>query len=169
MNDEILFEENQKFRQLWFWVILIAADLITLYGLIKQISYGLPIGSSLIIGKIAAFAITLLFTGILFILKLETTIKKDGIYIRFYPFHLKTKEYSWNVISRAYVRKYNPIMEYGGWGIRLGMFGKGNAFNVSGNMGIQLVFTNGSMLLIGTKKAGEAEAVLAQIENKQLA
>lgn len=167
MNDEILFEESQKFRQPWLWVLLITVNLITLYGLVKQFSYGLPIGSSIIPGNIIAFVITLVFTGVIFISKLKTTMKRDALYIRFYPFHLKTKRYVWEEISQIFVRKYNPIMEYGGWGVRLGMFGKGNALNVSGNMGIQLVFTNKNRLLIGTRKAAEAEAVLAQLKSKQ--
>ena len=53
---------------------------------------------------------------------------------------------------KSYVRQYSPIIEYGGWGLRFGIFGKGTAFNVSGNKGLQLEFINNKKLLIGTNK-----------------
>jgi hypothetical protein len=40
-------------------------------------------------------------------------------------------------------------MEYGGWGIKYGKMGK--AYNVSGNRGVQLEFTDGKRLLIGSQ------------------
>ena len=59
------------------------------------------------------------------------------------------------------VRQYKPLSEYGGWGLRYGSSGK--AYNVSGNIGIQLHFKDGSTLLIGTNKKEEVEVVLKQI------
>jgi len=98
---------------------------------------------------------------ILFLLfKLETRIEKDGIYIRFFPFHLSPRKYSWDKIEKSYVRQYSPLREYGGWGIRFGLFGKGMAYNVSGDMGIQLVFKDGTKVLIGTNKPQEVEEIL---------
>jgi len=51
------------------------------------------------------------------------------------------------------VRKYKPLLEYGGYGIR--GFGNNRALNISGNTGLQLVFKDGRKLLIGTKKGHE--------------
>ena len=47
------------------------------------------------------------------------------------------------------VKTYRPIMEYGGWGIRYGK--TGNAFNVSGNRGVELVFKESRSLMIGSQ------------------
>jgi hypothetical protein len=109
----------------------------------------------------------LIATGIMFLssllfytLRLDTEINSNGIYIRFFPFHLSYKKYAWDEIEACFVREYNPIAEYGGWGIRLGLFGKGRAFNVSGNKGIQLVFKNNKKLLIGTSKPVEASEAI---------
>ena len=165
MTIKNLFTENQRFRQIWLWVILVAVNVITIFGAYRHISGGKEFGSPFITGNIFTLVLILLVTGLIFVVRLETTIKQDGIYIRFYPFHLKEKKYSWETIAEAAVRKYNPIMEYGGWGIRRGMFGKGGAYNISGNRGIQLVFKNGDKLLIGTQKPDEAAAVLNQINN----
>jgi hypothetical protein len=92
---------------------------------------------------------------------LNTEIYTDGIYVRFRPFHSKPRFYPWSEIAHCEVRKYKPLLEYGGWGIRKG-FG-GTAFNVRGNMGLQLVIKGGKRVLIGTQKATELAGVLKSI------
>lgn len=164
MNEEILFTETQRFRQVWLWVILIAANLISIFGAFRQMSNGLPLLNPLTGGRLTTIVVLLLVTGLIFMIRMDTTIKSDGLYMRFYPFNLQMKRYSWHSISQAFVRKYNPILEYGGWGIRLGSFGNGAAFNISGNKGIQLVFKNGDRALIGTQKPDEATIALAQLK-----
>jgi hypothetical protein len=52
--------------------------------------------------------------------------------------------------TRTVIRKYRPVLEYGGWGYRI--FGNKRAFNISGDMGLQLEFTDKSKLLIGTSQ-----------------
>jgi hypothetical protein len=50
------------------------------------------------------------------------------------------------------VRSYNPLREFGGWGYRSWGGKKGNAWNISGNQGLQLQFKSGKELLIGTQQ-----------------
>ena len=113
----------------------------------------------LIFATLGVLLLSLLFV----FLRLETTIKKDGIYYRFFPFQLTYRKISWDKISQSFVRQYNPITEYGGWGLRIGLFGKGQAFNVSGNKGLQLVYDNGKKFLLGTQRPDEIERVLKQL------
>ena len=65
------------------------------------------------------------------------------------------------------VRRYSPILEYGGWGYRPGR--KKLALNVSGNQGLEIKFRNGRKLMIGTQKREDLERVIrrlaAQITN----
>ena len=92
--------------------------------------------------------------------RLETEIRRDGIYFRFPPFIRKTRIYRLEDIKQCYVRKYNPIMEYGGWGYRMAGKKSGTAFNVSGNMGVQIELKNGKKILLGTKKPDEIREAL---------
>ena len=80
--------------------------------------------------------------------RLVTQIRADGIYVRFPPLQPSFQRYRWEDIKEAYIREYKPLAEYGGWGIRFGLGGR--AYNVSGTIGLQLVFHNGSRVLIGT-------------------
>jgi hypothetical protein len=165
MEQNYIFKETQRFTQWWLWLILGAVNLLFLFGFFKQVIIGQPFGDKPMsdTGMAVATFLTILLSLFFFSFRLETIIKADGIYVRFFPFHRKFKHYPWSAISRSYVRKYAPITEYGGWGLRYGMFGKGTAFNVSGNQGLQLEFTDQKKLLIGTNKPEVLTSALSQL------
>ena len=113
------------------------------------------------------FVLTLLaiLVSVLFIFffKLTTRIDEKGIHYQFFPFHFSFKTILWSEIKSAKVRTYDPIGEFGGWGLKGGAFwnsGKGKAINVSGDIGIQLELKNNKKLLIGTQKEFEVKRVL---------
>ena len=113
---------------------------------------------------IATTAFTFLITALFAIVHLDTIIKRDGIYFRFYPVQRKYKYLSWQKITKSYVRRYKPILEYGGWGMRIGLFGRGRAYNVPGRNGLQLVYSDGKKLLIGTQKPEEITEILVSLK-----
>lgn len=102
---------------------------------------------------------------LMFFIRLKSRITKDGIYYRFQPFHWKEKYIAWSEIERAYIRKYDPLSEYGGWGIK-GWKRSNRAVNVSGDEGLQLVLKNGRKLLIGTHAASHLQQYLDQFAKK---
>ncbi|WP_299287582.1 hypothetical protein [uncultured Mucilaginibacter sp.] len=157
METEVLFKETQRFRQWWLWLILIAAFGITISAITKEHK---ELQNDSNFALLTPLLVPILAFVLIFFSKLDTEIDAEGIHVRFFPFHFKFKTYSRDTIGQAVVTKYNPILDYGGWGLRLGLFGKGKAYNVSGNQGIQLVFKDGSKLLIGTQKPDEAGAAL---------
>ncbi|MEO6838453.1 MAG: DUF6141 family protein [Ginsengibacter sp.] len=160
MDNEILFSETQRFKQWWLWVLLIGSDLFIFYGVYKQIITGHPFGEKPASNAellIVAFS-TLLPTILFLIIRLDTRIRKDGVYVKSFPLHFKFRHYSWTQLSKCYVRKYSPMGEFGGWGLRFGIGGK--AENISGNQGLQLEFTNNKKLLIGTQKPEELKEAL---------
>lgn len=163
MEPGIHFKEQQHFRQLWLWLILFLFSSFVLYKTIRVLQGDPMNGESANSPElfISVFAMLLVVTLFIFA-RLDTIIKSDGIYYRFIPFQFKLRKIEWSQISKAYVRKYNAILEYGGWGLRLGIFGKGRAYNVSGNMGLQLELKSGKMFLIGTKKAEEMEEAITK-------
>jgi hypothetical protein len=160
MEDEILFAEKQKFTQWWIWLILLVPTALTGYGVVRQVILGQPFGDKPAsnLELIAVFGFTLLLTLSFLSLRLETVIKQDGIYVKFFPFHGSFRHYPWEQINQSFVRQYNPILEYGGWGLR--GFGKNRAFNVSGNQGLQLELEGNKRILIGTQKPEEITEIL---------
>lgn len=157
------FSETQKFRQWWLWFMFAGIKGIMGFFIVTQVLFGEPFGdnvvdnAALLIGFLFMLILSLLF----FIMKLETRISDNGIAVRFYPLQLKFRNYRWEDLEEAYLREYSPITEYGGWGIRYSFMGKGKALNVSGKMGLQLVFKDGRRLLIGTSKPEDIMQVLS--------
>ena len=157
MKENSTFYEKQSFRQWWLWLILIFVLGFTIYNFVDN-------NESFSTGEmIASFAVTAIIFILFFIIKLETKIDELGVRVRLFPFHLQFKYFPWKTIQKAYIREYSPIGEYGGWGLRLGLFGKGKAYNVSGNMGLQLIFNDNKKLLIGTQKSQEMRKFLVDI------
>ena len=153
---EIYFKEEQRFRQIWLWVVVIVTCTIPWIGMIIQVILGQKVGNNpapnwMIILIWLMFGVA--FPVFFYLLKLVTEVRKDGIYFKFFPFHRKFKTYSYDEIDNCAMREYKPIREFGGWGIRYGLSGK--AYNVYGNKGIQLILKNKKRLLIGSQKADE--------------
>ncbi|WP_447636336.1 hypothetical protein [Flavobacterium microcysteis] len=165
MANEILFTERQRFKQWWLWLILLGINGLFLFAVFKQVIAGQQFGDKPMsnIGLLITAGLTILLTILFLNFRLDTLIKKDGIYVRFFPFHLKFNYYAWEKLTKSFVRQYSPIAEYGGWGLRYGFLGKGKAFNVSGDKGLQLEFTDNKKLLIGTNKPEELTEVLKRI------
>lgn len=157
MSNEILFTERQRFKQWWIWLILLGVNAVFIFRIFRQIMGLQPIGQNTMsdTGLIVVTTVSILLTILFLNFRLDTLIKKDGIYVRFYPIHLKFNHYAWQSLTKSFIREYSPISEYGGWGLRYGLFGKGKAYSVSGNKGLQLELTNNKKLLIGTNKPDE--------------
>ncbi len=84
-----------------------------------------------------------------FVFPLHTAVLPQEIQVRFgrrTRFRIPLR----NVV-RAYARTYQPLREYGGWGIRVGPSGR--AFNMRGNQGVQLELRSGQRVLLGSDRA----------------
>lgn len=158
-----LWGETQGFRQTWIWILTLIPVGLILMILFAQIFLGKQIGNKPSGNAELALVLllTLLPTLLIFFSRLETYICETGIGVRFTPFHHKYRFYPWADIEKCYVRVYNPIGEYGGWGLR--GFGANRALNVSGNNGLQLELRNGQKLLIGTVLPDEITAVVVKL------
>ncbi|WP_179345975.1 hypothetical protein [Winogradskyella ursingii] len=162
-----IFKEEQRFTQLWL-IMLILISMLVPVGIVLGTYFKNP-NSFSVLELTIILLVVLLASSIIFLFKLNTRIDEKGVHYQFFPFHLKYKVISWADIKEAHVRNYDPIGEYGGWGIRGGILwnkSKGKAINVSGDIGIQLKLKNGKKLLIGTQQKAEAESVLNTYQAK---
>lgn len=162
-KNNIIFHEEQQFRQTWVWIILILSTISLWYIAIQELIFNNAVGSG-DMSKEMMFAFWLGF-GILFPfffykLKLTTQVRQDGLYIKFAPIYLSFKKIKLDNLKKHYVRSYDPIREYGGWGIKYGKMGK--VYNVSGDRGVQLEFTEKKGLLIGSQKSEQLDNAIKQ-------
>ena len=154
-----VFKEEQSFRQWWVLLILGSTLLGCCLVLINSFTNSAPKAMEFV-----ALGIIIIVSILFWKFKLRTKIDATGIKARFEPTSFFRKEFKWKEISKCYVRKYAPVAEYGGWGIR--GLGKATAYNVSGNMGIQIFTKDKKNFLIGTNKPEEAERVLKRYQEK---
>lgn len=149
---ETVFQEEQPFDQVWLWALMGVELIIVLLPLIIT---GQPLWA---IGLAVGFMV--MTFAMLGALKLRTRIDRQGIHYRMSIFHWKEQTIPWEDIDQVYVRKYSPLKEYGGWGVKYGPSGK--AFNVKGNFGIQITKKNGKRVLLGTQLPDDVSAYLSQ-------
>ncbi len=157
------FYEQQRMLQPWLWVLALAASLVLIgipaYGLYTQLVLGQPFGqhpmsdAGFIILAVFAFLIAIGLPWLLYSAHLTVWVSDEYIHIRYFPF--VRKRIPLRHIDHAGVRVYHPILEYGGWGVRMSLRGRGWAFTVGGNRGVQLHFKSGKRMLIGSQKPAE--------------
>ncbi len=161
MNTYVLYRETQHFRQVWLWLLTLGISGVTFYAMVQQLILGTPFGdnpASDTVLIIIVIVFGFMFPVFFYIVNLTTEVHGDGLYYRFFPFHLTFRKISGEDIRSCEARTYSPLREYGGCGIRWGA--KGRAYNVGGNRGVQLELSNGSRILIGSQRSEElAEAI----------
>lgn len=114
----MLFEETQKLKLWWLYIILGIETIIVVSVLflakggmswldLKKV-YFMPVLAILL-----PYAIVFLISENRMTLKIE----ESGISYRYWPF-VGRQHLAWSSIEKAYIRKYDALSEYGGWGMR---------------------------------------------------
>jgi hypothetical protein len=158
-----VFEERQRFTQWWLWVILLGSTATIWSILIVQVVGGTPVGdnpASDTLLWILSFCLGAGLPLFMYALQLIVQVTPQELVIRFSPVH--RRRIALREIVSCQARQYQPIVEYGGWGIRWGGE-NGMAYNVRGNQGVQLVLSNGKRVLIGTQRPAELDAALRRM------
>ncbi len=174
--EQIYFEEKQKYNQFAIKLIIVIGATIPVsvfsYGYVQQVFFDVQFGEppvtnfALLLSVLLSLMFAIVLIGLFFGSNLKTIVRNGGIEIKYFPFHLKYKTILLSDIAEYKIRKYSPLLEYGGWGIRWGFSPRGMAYNVHGNMGIQLILKDGSKVLIGTQKPEEFFNALNKMNNQ---
>lgn len=155
------FNEKQNFMQSW-WPLWLATGAVAL-GIPLLVKTQTQASFWEVMGP--AFAmIGLLFMFIF--LNLQTRVDELAVTFSFGLFIGKKRVIKWDEIKEATVRKYNPIADYGGWGNKGNWNKSKRVYNVSGNMGLELILHNGKSIMIGTKQPEKITAYLKYLKTK---
>ncbi|UYZ59107.1 hypothetical protein [Hymenobacter latericus] len=154
MNSTVVYLENQRFLRHW-WPLLLLPAVIALLPAALQLT-GLRHNAEYVSWVGGATALLVAF--LLLTLRLETRLDAAGVHYRMAPLHRTWRHRAWSQISRAYVRSYSPLGEYGGWGLR--GLGSNRALNIAGFDGLQLELHDGSRLLLGTQRPAKLQQAL---------
>ena len=144
--------ERQRFRQWWLWMLVLIGPAISVWAIFQQLVMGSPFGNNPAPDYVLVVLVVIVGGGLplfMYSTGLDTEVRDCGTCIRFRPFHRKWVVFGFESIQKAEASTYNPLKDYGGWGIRYGR--KGKAYNVSGNKGVLLTLRDGKNVLIGSK------------------
>jgi hypothetical protein len=157
-TDEVLFQEEQSFRQPWLWGLMLAIALAVAGGLAAGLAAEPTEAGDALVPAAVVVLVWGLVCLLLYTLKLSVRVDRHSLHVRFFP--LLTRDLPLEDIARWQACTYRPILDYGGWGIRFSW--KGTAYNVSGNCGVRLELTNGKRLLLGSQRVEELEAAITR-------
>ena len=144
-SESILFEEHQRFRQPWLWAVLLCACVVAGGSFVASVLGGRGSPWTVLILLLPAALVWLLY-----VVDMRVRVDAEALSVRFSPIW-GTRIPLADVVS-CEPRVYRPVLEYGGWGVRYSPFGRGWAYNVWGNRGVQLVLADGRRALVGSQR-----------------
>jgi hypothetical protein len=154
MTDQCFYEEQrvtQRWVQILLWVIWVGLACAAVVALATKKTG--PLGAVAIVAPITGFVLLFRY------LKLQVRIDTEAINYRYFPVQQRYRIIRRRDIEHMDVITYDPMSDYGGWGIRYGA--KGKAYTVKGDHGLFIQLASGKNFLLGTSKPGELRRFLS--------
>jgi hypothetical protein len=115
----------------------------------------------LLLAILPVIGIAVLLTG-----HVATEVDGRTIKVEVWPIQLSPVELAIDDLASVEARDYDPLREFGGWGVRNGR--RGAAYNAYGSRGVQLVLTGGRRVLVGSQRADELADVIRRVQGSHL-
>lgn len=148
------FHEEQRFRQWWIWALLAVAALPVLVVVATR-----GVVLSVIVVPLLLFASGALFA----FARLVVDVDREAVTVAFHLLWPK-RRIPLAAIRKAEATTYRALIDYGGYGVRLGL--RGWAWSVSGNQGVVVETNDGSRLMIGSQRPKELEGAIARAKRE---
>ena len=158
---KVVFQEIQRFRQIWIWVLILGISTFSIGSLffledkapLTLMDLAFPIGMVLLLN-----VLFLSFT-------LSTRMEEDSLSYRFFPF-TRWRTFRNEEVETIDLVEYNGLWEYGGWGIKWN--GDTWSYTTGGKWGI-IVKTTDKKILLGTQKPEEVRQVINEFKARKSA
>lgn len=150
---EIIYQEKSSMK-LWAFILIPILSVVVLLDVLINNSPKFtqdPEAQLLIIIPIFVFLL-------LYFIKLELKFTETDFRYSFFPFIIKERIIPYSDVQSMSAMKINPIMEFGGWGLRRGKLGK--AYTTEGNLILHIELKSGQKLNFTVKNKVEVERVI---------
>lgn len=158
-SPRVYFREDQRFRQAFLWVPLIFGSAFvsgtTVWMIMRQVVQDNPFGEQAMSNgamlALGAFVLGVNFAILLFfvVAKMQLEVNDRGLFLRFFPFHSKTRQISLDDVESISAVEYRALLEYGGYGIRRSR--RATLYGVRGIEGVRIDYSNGCHVMLGTQ------------------
>lgn len=175
--EKILFQEEQKNNQRWVVIVLLvsmfAAITPFVYGIYSQEVLHVPFGDkpastgTLVAIGLGVIAVIAAANYLIIKMTLKVKVTNEALWVSFPPLIRKWRKITPPLIEKYEFRTYNAHREFGGYGMKR-KARRGSAYTVSGKEGLQLYFTNGKKLLIGTQRKQAFEYALKKLMETEI-
>jgi hypothetical protein len=147
-QDSPIFRESQHFSPALYMMFLACLVMIfTMPAILGESGNLFPL-------ELCALLAIVLSMNLMY---MRTTVANEGISIVFgFLFPLYIRHIPLESVKDAEAVRYEPLQDYGGWGIR--GWGKRKALNARGEFGVLLTLRDDTKLLIGSQEPQELEA-----------
>jgi hypothetical protein len=147
------YHEEQHFHGAFIGLLLVTMVFVVVITVVAVV-FSRPDDALLLA---IAPVVVVLVAALISLSHLDVDVGERGVTIAFR--HLwPTRRIAFSDVVSVEVRRYNPLLEYGGWGVRIGP--KGWGYMTSGNEGVQLRLRKGLPVLIGSARPRELEAAI---------
>lgn len=156
--EERFFYQRQKFTSGWLPYVLAVSLVLPCalaFGMYQQGDRSLDI----YVGPAIALAVNAM---VLFGMWLDIEVSTVGIRYRFFPF-IGWRTLEWSQIERIQIVHYDPLTDYGGWGIKRGK--EGWVYSVTGDEGILITTTEGKKIMLGIQDTSYWQGAIKQFYN----
>lgn len=170
-TEKPLFFEEERLNQKWNLFLLtpvcVGFILFQLYSLYSQLVLKQPIGSDplsdtwLIIMSFIVIPLMIFLIWLFYVMTLTVKVDAEKIFIRFYP--VMKREILISDIDSFEIKEFNPIIDFGGWGLRYSIRWKTTGYIMKGKVGVHIHLKNGKNLLISSERAKELYRVIKNI------
>lgn len=157
-----VFSESQRSPG-WAKALVVFIALLPIVGVAAGVSQGVAESRPPAYFAMVALGLLVPVVLIAFIVSLDlhTEVRPDGVYVRFAPFHRAPLRFGFDEIAALYVRRYRPVAEYGGWGLKRGS--SGQSYSQQGDHGLQIVLRSGERVLVGTQRPAEIDRAVRSV------
>ncbi|XGI84374.1 DUF6141 family protein [Halorutilales archaeon Cl-col2-1] len=139
--ETIYFREVQHISRLWLVVVLAGV-------LVAALSPALDLVTDF---EAAVFITVSVLTGVfLYSIRLTTEVRDDGVYVRLFPLHRSFRRFGFDETDGFDSDEYS-LLEYGGWGLRWSVFGRGKAYTTKGRQGVRIDLKDRGGVFIGSQ------------------
>jgi hypothetical protein len=152
---EIIYQEKSS-TKLWAFILIPLVSVVVLLDFLINNSPKFtqdPEAQWTIIIPILAFLL-------MYFIKLEWKFTESEFRYRFFPFIIKERIIPYCDVQSMSAMKINPIMEFGGWGLRRGKLGE--AYTTNGNLILHIELKSGKKINLTIKNKEEVERVVQQ-------
>lgn len=160
---EYIYEEQQKLRQWYVWLILVLSLLLSIGFLVNSfVNYmeGAPGASSFIV-----LAVLILFICLFFVIstagsRLNVVATKEAIHFQWIPLNNKFNKVNWQNVKSIQMIRYKSM----GYGMRISEK-YGSIYNAFGGYAINIITRGGNQFLVGTSNPNELEKILLELKD----